>query len=63
MSDQHAPLEWEQGNVIECYAPHHLVRCTVCSQPIEAGGMFRVIVGRPSHPTCPRDRSHLRLVR
>ena len=60
--NHHAPLAWEQGNVIEYYAPNHLVRCTICNEPIEAGDLFRVILGRPSHPACPRNRSHLRVV-
>jgi hypothetical protein len=60
----HAPTPplWEPLVVIDCYAPNHLVRCTRCDGPIEPGEMFQVCFGRPTHPSCPTDRSHLRLV-
>jgi hypothetical protein len=56
------PVEWEHGNRIACYAPSHNVMCHDCLAPIEAGTMFQVHFGRPTHPSCPTDRSHLRLV-
>ena len=57
----HQASEWEHGNVIACYAPDHNVMCFDCLGTIEAGDMFHVHHGRPTHIKCPRQR-HLHLV-